>query len=160
MMPANRSGDQPPRSKHKVTFRPSPARSRSFGSRSRIWLAREDDGCAITTSSGSPAPSVTQVSSVPGPGNFSLATCIFCTSRAPKYALVCPPVYRNPSASGAGGGVVAGDRHLQVRGLAGGGELAELAADRPDFGRPVQAQHPAERGRGDPGGALGPRLAQ
>ena len=84
MMSANRSGDQPPRSKHKVTSRSSPARSRSWGSRSRIWLASEDDGCAITTSSGSPALSVIQVSSVAGPGNFSLATCIFCTSLVPK----------------------------------------------------------------------------
>jgi hypothetical protein len=39
-----------------------------------------------------------------------------------------------------------------------GGQLAELAADRLDFRRPVQAQHPAQRGGRDPGGALGPRL--
>ena len=49
-----------------------------------IWAAREADGSAITTSSGSPRPSVTQVSSVAGPGSFSRATCIFCTSRVPK----------------------------------------------------------------------------
>ena len=60
----------------------------------------------------------------------------------------------------AGRGVVAGQRQLQVRGLAGGGELGELAADRLDFRGPVQAQHPAQRGRGDPGGALGAGLAQ
>ena len=56
-------------------------------------------------------------------------------------------------------GVVAGQRHDQVRGLACGGELAELAADCLDFRRPVQAQHPAQRGGRDPGGALGPRFA-
>ena len=57
-------------------------------------------------------------------------------------------------------GVAAGDRQLQVRGLAGGGELAELAAQRLDLRRPVQAQDPAEGGGRDPGGALGARLAQ
>ena len=44
--------------------------------------------------------------------------------------------------------------------LPGGGELGELAADRLDFRGPVQAQHPAQRVRGDPGGALGAGLAQ
>ena len=58
------------------------------------------------------------------------------------------------------GGVAAGDRQLQVRGLAGGGELAELAAQRLDLRRPVQAQGPAEGGGRDPGGALGARLTQ
>ncbi len=52
------------------------------------------------------------------------------------------------------------DGHLQVRGLAGGGEPGELAADRLDFRCPVQAQDPAHRRRGDPGGALGAGLAQ
>ena len=89
-MSANRAGDQPPRSKHKAGFAPGPAMSPSAGSRSRIWAAREDDGFAITTSSGSPALPVTQVSSVAGPGNFSLVTCIFWMSRWPKYARVCP----------------------------------------------------------------------
>ena len=51
-------------------------------------------------------------------------------------------------------------RHLQVRGLAGRGQLAQLAADRLDLRRPVQAQHPAQRARVDPGGTLGARLAQ
>ena len=60
---------------------------------------------------------------------------------------------------GAGGGVAAGQRHDQVRGLAGRGELAELAADGLDFRRPVQAQHPAQRRGRDPGGAFGPGLA-
>ena len=56
-------------------------------------------------------------------------------------------------------GVPAGQRHDQVRGPAGGGELAELAADGLDLRGPVQAQHPAQRGRRDPGGALGAGLA-
>ena len=57
-----------------------------------------------------------------------------------------------------GGGVAAGQRHDQLRGLARGGELAQLAADRLDLRGPVQAQHPAQRSGRDPGGALGPRL--
>ena len=65
-------------------LRGGPAMPRSGGSRSRIWVAREDEGWAITTSSGSPALSVTQVSSVAGPGNFSLARCIFWMSLLPK----------------------------------------------------------------------------
>ena len=44
----------------------------------------------MTMNTGSPAASVTQVSSVAGPGNFSRATCIFCTCRVPKYARACP----------------------------------------------------------------------
>ena len=67
-----------------------PAMARRLGSSFLICAASEVDGSAMTTSSGSPAPSVTQVSSVAGPGNFSRATCIFCISRVPKYALVCP----------------------------------------------------------------------
>ena len=90
MISANRSGDQPPRSKHNMGLRSSPAIWRSLGSSSLICAASEVDGSAMTTSSGSPAPSVTQVSSVAGPGNFSRATCIFCMSRVPKYARVCP----------------------------------------------------------------------
>ena len=39
-------GDQPPRSKHNVTFRSWPAMPRGWGSRPRIWLAGEDDGWA------------------------------------------------------------------------------------------------------------------
>ena len=42
--------------------------------------------------------------------------------------------------------------------MPGGGELAQLAADRLDLRRPVQAQHPAQRRGRHPGGALGPRL--
>ena len=90
MISANRSGDQPPRSKHSMGLASGPAMARSPGSSSLICAASEVDGSAMTTSSGSPAPSVTQVSSVAGPGNFSRATCIFCMSRVPKYALVCP----------------------------------------------------------------------
>ena len=55
--------------------------------------------------------------------------------------------------------MAAGQRHDQVRCLAGRGELAELAADRLDLRRPVQAEHPAQRAGRDPRGALGPRLA-
>ena len=54
---------------------------------------------------------------------------------------------------------MAGQRHDQVRCLGGRGELAELAADRLDFRRPVQAEHPAQRAGRDPGGAFGPGLA-
>ncbi len=60
---------------------------------------------------------------------------------------------------GPGIGVAAGQRHDQVRCLAGRGELAELAADRLDFRCPVQAQYPAQRRGRDPGGAFGPGLA-
>ncbi len=56
--------------------------------------------------------------------------------------------------------MVAGDRHLQLLGPPGRGQLAQLAADRLDLRRPVQAWHPAQRGRADAGGALGARLAQ
>ena len=61
--------------------------------------------------------------------------------------------------SGRAAACQAGQRHHQLGGLARGGQLAQLAADRLDLRRPVQAQHPAQcRGR-DPRGALGPRLA-
>ena len=43
-----------------------------------------------------------------------------------------------------------GQRHDQVRCLAGGGELAELAADRLDFRRPVQARAPGPAPRAGP----------
>ena len=71
-----------------------------------------------------------------------------------------PVDIEEPQLTGAGGGVAAGDRHLQLRGLPGGGELAELAADRLDLRGPVQAQHPAQRPDVDPGGALGAGLAE
>jgi hypothetical protein len=51
--------------------------------------------------------------------------------------------------------VVASQRHNQLIGPADGGELAELAADRLDLRRPAQARHPTQRGRRDPGRALG-----
>ena len=63
--------------------------SRSAGSRSRIWAAREEDGWAITTSSGFPALPVTQVPRSRGgelqPGHVHLLDVPL-----PKYALVCP----------------------------------------------------------------------
>ena len=69
------------------------------------------------------------------------------------------PVHvQEPQRLGAAGSVPAGQRHDQVRGLAGRGELAELAADRLDLRRPVQPQHPAQRRGRHPRGALGPRL--
>jgi hypothetical protein len=58
--------------------------ARSCGSSVLIWAASDEDGSASTASSGSPRPSVTQVSSVAGPGCFIRAMCIFCTSRVPK----------------------------------------------------------------------------
>ena len=55
---------------------------------------------------------------------------------------------------------MAGQRHDQRRGFPGPCQPGELAADRLDLRRPVQAQHPAQRGRRAPGRALGPRLPQ
>ena len=55
---------------------------------------------------------------------------------------------------------MAGQRHDQLRGLPGPCQPGELAADRLDLRRPVQAQHPGPRHRRDPGGALSPRLAE
>jgi hypothetical protein len=49
--------------------------------RRRSSLARESDGSAMTMNTGSPSWPVTQVSIVAGAGNFSRATCIFCTVR-------------------------------------------------------------------------------
>ena len=47
--------------------------------------------------------------------------------------------------------MAAGQRHDQVRGLADRGELAQLAADRLDLRRPVQARHSAQRRQAGPG---------
>ena len=69
------------------------------------------------------------------------------------------PVHvQEPQRVRPGGGVAAGQHHHQLRGLARSGQLAELAADRLDLRRPVQPEHPAQRRRRHPGGALGPRL--
>ena len=78
----------------------------------------------------------------------------------PEVGAGVPVDVQEPERARARRGVVPGDGQLPVRGLARDGELAELAADRLDLRRPVQAQHPAQRGRRDPGGALGARLAQ
>ena len=83
VMSANRAGDQPPRSKHTVTRRPSPTTWRSCGSSRRSSPASESDGSATTMNTGSPSWPVTQVSTVAGAGNFSRAMCVFCTSRVP-----------------------------------------------------------------------------
>ena len=83
VMSANRAGDQPPRSKHTVTRRPSPTTCRSWGSSRRSSPARESDGSATTMNTGSPSWPVTQVSIVAGAGNFSRATWVFCTFRVP-----------------------------------------------------------------------------
>ena len=83
VMSANRAGDQPPRSKHTVTRRPSPDDLPQRGSSRRSSPARESDGSATTMNTGSPSWSVTQVSMVAGAGNFSRAMCIFCTFRVP-----------------------------------------------------------------------------
>ena len=45
--------------------------------------ASESDGSATTMNTGSPCWPVTQVSIVAGAGNFSRATCVFCTCRVP-----------------------------------------------------------------------------
>ena len=57
-------------------------------------------------------------------------------------------------------GVAAGHRGDPVAGPAGLGEQPDLAADRLDLRRPVQTQHPPQRGRVDPRRALGAGLAQ
>ena len=57
-------------------------------------------------------------------------------------------------------GVAAGHRGDPVAGPAGLGEQPDPAADRLDLRRPVQTQHPPQRGRVDPGRALGAGLAQ
>jgi hypothetical protein len=49
----------------------------------RRAASSEYDGSATTMNTGSPSWLVTQVSSVAGAGNFSLAMCIFCTVRVP-----------------------------------------------------------------------------
>ena len=64
-------------------LRGGPDDARSCGSRPRSCPAREGrlgdhDQHRV------PGVPVTQVSSVAGPGNFSRATCIFCTCRLPK----------------------------------------------------------------------------
>ena len=84
VMSANRAGDQPPRSKHTVIRRPSPAISRSCGSSRRSSPASDSDSSAATMNTGSPSWLVTQVSPVAGAGNFSLAMCVFCTVRVPE----------------------------------------------------------------------------
>ena len=61
---------------------------------------------------------------------------------------------------GAGGHMPGGHRGDPVAGLAGLGEQPDLAADRLDLRGPVQPQHPAQRGRVDPGRALRAGLAQ
>ena len=83
VMSANRAGHQPPRSKHTVARRSWPTMPRSAGSRRRSSPARESDGSATTMNTGSPPASVAQVSIVAGAGNFSRATWVFCTCRAP-----------------------------------------------------------------------------
>ena len=83
MMSANTAGDQPPRSKHALTFRPLPTTCRSCGSSRLISAGGDSDGSATTINTGSPPESVTQVSMVAGAGNFSRATWVFCTLRVP-----------------------------------------------------------------------------
>ena len=83
VMSANSAWDQPPRSKHTVTRRPSPTICRRWGSSRFSSPARDSDGSAATMNTGSPSWSVTQVSVVAGAGNFSLAMCVFCTVRVP-----------------------------------------------------------------------------
>ena len=55
VMSANSAGDQPPRSKHTVTRRPSPATCRSRGSSLRTSPASESDGSPTTMNTGSPS---------------------------------------------------------------------------------------------------------
>jgi hypothetical protein len=51
-----------------------------------------------------------------------------------------------------------GHRGQQLVGPPGSGQVGDLAADRLDLRSPVQPQHPAQRDRVDPGGALGAEL--
>ena len=80
---ANNVGDQPPRSNPTSTRRSSPTVARSSGISRRSSAAREAAGSAITTSSGSPAASDTQVSTVAGEGNFNRGTWVFAIARVP-----------------------------------------------------------------------------
>src|SRR5660398_271301 len=56
------------------------------------------------------------------------------------------------------GQVVSGNRGLQLARTTQLGELVDFAADGLDLRGPVQAEHPAQVGRVDPGGALGAGL--
>ena len=76
-------GDQPPRSNPTSTRRSSPTIARSCGISRRNSEANEAAGSAITTSSGSPAASVTQVSTVAGAGNFNRGTWVLEILRVP-----------------------------------------------------------------------------
>ena len=80
---ANSVGDQPPRSNPTSTRRSSPTVARSSGISRRSSAAREAAGSAITTSSGSPAASDTQLSTVAGAGNFNRGTWVFAILRVP-----------------------------------------------------------------------------
>ena len=80
---ANKVGDQPPRSNPTSTLRSSPTRARRSGISQRNSAARGSPGWAITTSSGSPPASVTQVSSVAGAGNFNRGTWVLAILRVP-----------------------------------------------------------------------------
>jgi hypothetical protein len=72
----------------------------------------------------------------------------------PEIRAGVPVDQQEPQLIRLGPGVAAGDRQLQLRGLPGGGQLAQLAADRPDLRRPVQARQAAQRRRRDAGGTL------
>jgi hypothetical protein len=112
------------------------------------------DGSATTMNTGSPCWLVTQVSSVAGAGGLQPRDVHLLHGPGGVVGACMPVHVEEAQRLGTGRGVPAGQRHDQVRCLAGRGELAERAADRLDFRRPVQAQH---RGR-DPRGALGPGL--
>ena len=56
--------------------------------------------------------------------------------------------------------VSGGHRGDPVAGPAGLGQIPDFAADRLDLRRPVQTQHPAQRGRVDPGRSFGAGLPE
>ena len=160
VMSANRAGDQPPRSKHTVTRRPWPAMARRSGSRRANSPASESDGSAVTMNTGSPSWPVTRILHRGRGGELPPRHVGLLHVPGPVVDPGVPVHVEEPERVRPGRGVAAGQRHDQVRGLPGGGELAELAADRLDLRRPVQPEHPAQRRGRDPGGALGPTAAR
>ena len=83
MIAVNTVGEYPPRSKTTVHARSGPITARSRGSSRASSPARDAEGSAVTTSTGSPSASVTQVSSVAGPAIRIRAMCAFGISLVP-----------------------------------------------------------------------------
>jgi hypothetical protein len=99
---------------------------RGWGSRPRIWLAREDDGWAhhdqqrVPGIVGDPAFLGARGGELE-PGYVHLLHVAGAEVR-PLFGM--PVNVEEPELTGAGGGMVAGDRHLQLLGPPGRGQLA------------------------------------